>query len=270
MTDHAELPEFKATAQKNLDECPRDSSNLISRAIGRGFEMFAQLNSDPSKSQRKVLAGSLALHALLFVWLLRAPEPRLLNPTSVAPGRNGRVLAQLYWPTLSADDSTTSSSDRASEVYRHQRLGHEKLIWKQNPTPAKLPLPSTPFAGATDNSNTATLSKLGHGAPAGLPYGSVPGSPIYGDEIRPALPVTMPDPVVYPWDLPESEGNVVIEFTIDERGEIVRTRVVQSMGPKLDEKALEAAGNWHFRPATQNGVAIASKQDYIFHFRARG
>jgi TonB family protein len=123
---------------------------------------------------------------------------------------------------------------------------------------------------AEDDAKTATLSKLGHGAPAGLPYGSVPGGPIYGNEIRPALPVTMPDPVVYPWQLPPSEGNVVIEFTIDERGEVIRTEVIHSMGPELDEKALAAAGNWRFRPATKNGVAIASKQDYIFHFRARG
>jgi len=42
------------------------------------------------------------------------------------------------------------------------------------------------------------------------------------------------------------------------------------MGSQLDEKALAAAQNWRFRPATRNGVAIASKQDYIFHFRARG
>jgi hypothetical protein len=42
------------------------------------------------------------------------------------------------------------------------------------------------------------------------------------------------------------------------------------MGPKLDEKFLAALENWHFQPATRNGVAIASKQDAIFHFRARG
>jgi outer membrane biosynthesis protein TonB len=42
------------------------------------------------------------------------------------------------------------------------------------------------------------------------------------------------------------------------------------MGSKLDQKALAAAANWHFTPAMHNGVAIASKQDYIFHFRARG
>lgn len=234
--------------------------------------MFAQVNSVAARSQRKILAGSLALHGLLFAWLLHTPEPRLLSANSVAPGRNGRVLTQLYWPTQFPDDSSTSSSDRASEIYRHQRLGNQKLIWKRTSVPAKLPLPSAPrpSSEADDDAKIATLSKLGHGAPAGLPYGSVPGSPVYGNEIRPALPVTMPDPVVYPWELPESEGNVVIEFTIDERGEIVRTAVIQSMGPKLDEKALQAAGNWRFRPATQNGVAIASKQDYIFHFRARG
>ncbi|MGB8730257.1 MAG: energy transducer TonB, partial [Candidatus Sulfotelmatobacter sp.] len=114
------------------------------------------------------------------------------------------------------------------------------------------------------------LSKLGHGAPAGLPYGTLPGGPVFGDEIRPALPVATVDPVVYPWELPESEGNVVVEITIDERGEIVRKTVLHSMGAKLDEKFLAALENWRFQPAMRNGVAIASKQDAIFHFRARG
>jgi TonB family protein len=233
--------------------------------------MFAQLNHAWSKSQRGILMGSLAFHGFLFAWLLHTPEPQLLTASSVAVGHNGRVLAQIYFPTQSPDDSATSSSDHATEIYRHQRLGHQKLAWTPTSTQPKLPLPTPLTASETeDNSKTATLSKLGHGAPAGLPYGSVPGGPVYGDEIRAALPTDMPDPVVYPWQLPESEGNVVIEFTIDERGEVVRTTVTQSMGQALDEKALEAAKNWHFRPATRNGVAIASRQDYIFHFRARG
>jgi TonB family protein len=232
--------------------------------------MFSELNFDTR--QRKILMGSLGLHALLFAWLLHVPEPRLLTPESVAIGRNGRVLTRVYFPTQSPDESATSSFDRATRVYRHQRVGHEKLILKQNSAQAKLSLPPPPIAPsvAEDDAKTATLSKLGHGAPAGLPYGSVPGGPIYGNEIRPALPIAMPDPLVYPWQLPPSEGNVVIEFTIDEDGEVVRTAVIQSMGPQLDEKALAAARNWRFRPATKNGVAIASKQDYIFHFRARG
>jgi len=225
-----------------------------------------------SSGQRRALAGSFALHGLLFAWLLHAPEPQLLSPASIALGRNGKVLTRLYWPTQSADDSTTSSSASASEVYRHQRLGHEKLIWKRSFALAKLPPPRATVAPSAiaDTSKTATLSKLGHGATAGLPYGTLPGGPVYGDEIRPALPITTADPVVYPWELPDAEGNVVVEITIDERGEIVRKAVLHSMGPKLDEKFLAALESWHFQPATHNGVAIASKQDAIFHFRARG
>jgi TonB family protein len=232
--------------------------------------MFAQLNAGKSTRQRRVLAGSLALHALLFLWLLHRPEPQLLNATSVALGRNGNVVTQLYFPTQSPDDSTTSSSDRASEVYRHQRLGHEKLILKQTSALAKLPQLPLSASPAEDNAKTATLSKAGHGAPAGLPYGSLPGGPVYGDEIRPALPITTSDPVVYPWQRPDSEGKVIIEITIDERGEIVRKTVLQSLGPAIDNQCLAALENWHFQPATHNGIPIPSKQDAIFPFKARG
>jgi TonB family protein len=238
--------------------------------LGVGF-VFAQLHPGTS-TQRRLLAGSLALHGILFAWLLHSPDPQLLMPNSVAIGRSGKVVAHLYFPTQSPDDSATSSSDSATEAYRHQRLGHEKLTWKPTAAQAKLAAPPSPLApsGAEDNSETATLSKQGHGALAGLPYGSVPGGPVYGDEIRPALPITTADPVVYPWQRPTSEGKVVIEITIDERGEIVRKTVLQSLGPDIDSKCLAALENWHFRPATHNGAPIPSKQDAIFPFKARG
>jgi TonB family protein len=233
--------------------------------------MFTQLNAGASKNQPRTLTVSLALHGLLFVWLLHTPEPRLLNPSPLALGRNGKLVTPIYFPTDSPDDSATSSPDRATELYRHPRLGHEKLILKQNVALAKLPLAQAPISPSTaeDKAKTATLSKLDHGAPAGLPYGTLPGGPVFGDEIRPALPVATVDPVVYPWELPESEGNVVVEITIDERGEIVRKTVLHSMGEKLDERFLAALENWRFQPAMRNGVAIPSKQDAIFHYRAR-
>ncbi len=193
-------------------------------------------------------------------------------PNSIAIGRNGKVVAHLYFPTQNPDDSATSSSDSATEAYRRQRLGHEKLTWKPTSTQANLTAPPSPLtpSGAEDDSKTATLSKLGHGTLAGLPYGSVPGGAVYGDEIRPALPITTADPVVYPWQRPTSEGKVVIEITIDETGEIVGKTVLQSLGPDIDNKCLAALENWHFRPATHNGAPIPSKQDAIFPFKARG
>jgi TonB family protein len=234
--------------------------------------MFAQLHSGVPRSQRKVLAASVVLHGAFFAWLLHTPEPQLLMPVSVARGHSGKVVTQLYWSSRTPDDSSTSSSDRASEVYRHQRLAHDKLIWKANPKPAKQTLSKAPISpySAADNSQTATLSLLGHGAPAGLPYGSLPGGRVYGDEIRPALPIATADPVVYPWERPSAEGRVIIEITIDERGEIVRKTVLQSLGPDIDNKCLAALENWRFAPATHNGSPIASKQDAIFPFKARG
>jgi len=123
---------------------------------------------------------------------------------------------------------------------------------------------------AEDDSKTQTLSALGHGAQAGLPYGTLNRGALSGDEVRPALPVATFDAVAYPWELPDSEGNVVVEIVIDERGDIVAKTVLQSLGPKLDEKVLLALQNWRFQPATRNGSPIASKQDAIFHFHARG
>jgi len=233
--------------------------------------MFAQLYPAAARRQNTILVGSLALHAGLLAWFLYAPEPPRLNPTSVALGRNGNSLTRLYWRSNYPDDSTHSSADDATEHYRHQRLGHEKLVWKAPTQLAKLapPVPLTRI-DAEDTSNTQTLSALGHGAQAGSPYGSLNSGQLYGDEIRPALPVATSDPVVWPWQLPDSPGNEVIEITIDERGEIVRKVVLQSLGSDIDNKCLAALENWRFHPATRNGTPIASKQDAIFPFKARG
>jgi TonB family protein len=233
--------------------------------------MFNQLNPTTAKRQRWLRWGSLAGHGLLLAWLLHAPEPMLLNPVSVALGHNGKSVTRLYWESKNHDDSTHSSADSATERYRHQRLAQTKLTWQAPAQLAKL-APQNPLARTDkeDNSQTQTLSALGHGAQAGLSYGTLNRGQLYGEEIRPALPVATSDPVAYPWELPDSEGNVVVEITIDERGEITAKTVLQSLGPKLDEKVLVALDNWHFHPATRNGSPIPSKQDAIFHFRARG
>jgi TonB family protein len=233
--------------------------------------MFAQFNPSTSR-EKKILWGSVAAHGLLLAWLLHAPEPQLLTPVSIALGRNGNAVTRIYFPSKNPDDSKDSSPDRSSQVYRRQRMGHEKLVLKPNTQLAKLSPPPVQFSptGAEDQSKTATVSNLGHGTPAGLPYGTLMRGPGFGDEIRPALPVATSDPVVYPWQLPDFEGNVVVEITIDTRGEITKKTVLQSLGPNIDEKVLIALDSWHFHPATKNGAPIPSKQDAVFHFRARG
>src|SRR3954469_13336429 len=94
-----------------------------------GPMMFQQLHPAPASPQRWVRTGSLVFHGALLVWMLRAPEPMLLNPVSVALGENGKSVTRLYWSSKSPDDSSHSSSDLATMRYRHERLG-EKLTWK--------------------------------------------------------------------------------------------------------------------------------------------
>lgn len=233
--------------------------------------MFAQLNPGTAGRQRWLRAGSLIVHGILLAWLLHSPEPLLLQPASVAYGHNGNSVTRLYWSSKTPDDSKQSSSDLATERYRHERLG-QKLTWKAPKHLAKLSAPQTPLTRteAEDNSKTQTLSALGHGAQAGQMYGTLNGGPAFGNEVRPALPSATSDPVVYPWQLPNFAGNEVIEITIDERGEIVKKTVLQSLSPEIDSKCLAALDNWHFHPATRNGIPIPSKQDAIFPFRARG
>lgn len=232
--------------------------------------MFAQLNPVTARRQQYLLAASVALHVFVLAWLLREPAALLLSPTSVAVGQNGTSVTRLYWDSKSHDNSTHSSPEQATEKYSHQRLSQNKLTWKASAASAKLKQNPVTRAEAEDKSQTQTLSALGHGAQAGAAYGTLSQGQLYGDEIRPALPVQTSDPIVYPWQLPTSPGNEVIEITINEQGEIVHKVVLQSLGSDIDDKCLAALENWHFHPATRNGVPIPSKQDAIFPFRARG
>lgn len=59
---------------------------------------------------------------------------------------------------------------------------------------------------------------------------------------------------------------MIVEITIDEKGNIVEKTVVRSLVPAVNLKVLAALENWRFRPATRDGVPIPSKQDVYYHF----
>jgi len=104
-------------------------------------------------------------------------------------------------------------------------------------------------------------------ARAGSAYGSLAEGPIDGSEIRPALPVAFVSPEISRSELPAGvQGDVVVEVTIDARGNIVEKRILQRIGYGIDEKVLAALEGWRFTPATQDGVPIPSRHDVHFHF----
>jgi TonB family protein len=76
-----------------------------------------------------------------------------------------------------------------------------------------------------------------------------------------------PDPSIYPGQLPQGlQGDVIVEVTIDEHGTVTETKIVQSLQSDIDDKVIATLKNWHFKPASVDGVAISSRQDVHFHF----
>lgn len=69
-------------------------------------------------------------------------------------------------------------------------------------------------------------------------------------------PISVPQPV-YSDKAREAgiAGKVRVELTVDESGNVVETKVIESLGYGLDEAALEAARNARFEPAMRCGKA---------------
>ena len=63
-----------------------------------------------------------------------------------------------------------------------------------------------------------------------------------------------------------NNGDVIVEITIDEQGNVVKTAVLKGIRNDLDQKVIATLQNWRFKPATQDGVPIPSQQDVHFHF----
>jgi protein TonB len=88
-----------------------------------------------------------------------------------------------------------------------------------------------------------------------------------GDEVKPALPVAFQDLKIPRSELPSGiQGDVIVEITIDTQGAVVEERLLQGLGHGVDERVIAVLRDWHFHPATRNGVAIPSKHDVHFHF----
>jgi outer membrane biosynthesis protein TonB len=105
-------------------------------------------------------------------------------------------------------------------------------------------------------------------ARGGSLYGArIPGAPLTGHEIIPALPQVFPDPAISRADLPPGvQGDVIVEVTIDENGNVVETWLIRGIGYGIEDRVLATLHQWHVRPASKDGVTIASQHIVTFHY----
>jgi len=220
------------------------------------------------RGSRAAATCSVAAHGILLLWLLHPPTPKVVAPSFVVNGDYGTQIAHLYWPsqrTHPVNDTTPGTADPSA----HQQL-NAHLTWKHRAKATRSARRESPRPKLGTDAETAASGQAAQARPAGSPLGTVLEGSLTGEEVRPALPVVSPDPIVASPELDGLQGDVVVEITIDEKGNIIQKVVIQSLAPTVDGKVLEALENWRFRPATRNGIPIPSKQDVFYHFPRLG
>jgi protein TonB len=202
------------------------------------------------KSRKWPWLASLAAHLLFLIVLFHQPKPVFVAPSSVVRGRSPSSSI-IYLA------STNSSDTRATDTPSSQALTLPAPSSSQRSQPQAR---KSPRRGPENPPRTRDLKQL---ADAGSPFGSLIEGPASGHDTRPALPVHFPDPDL---DRSSLRGDVIVEITIDVRGNVIETRLLQGIEQGVNEKVITTVQRWRFTPATQDGMPIASKQDVHFHF----
>jgi TonB family protein len=215
--------------------------------------VFTGLQSTSSGFRRKrAVEVSVAAHlALLAVIVFHNPRIIDLQPAWLAYGDGAHTL--IYLPP--GNDATPPDA---------AKLQFPRPLSKPRPKPQSVP----PKPAPEPQPVTVADAEAGdHNAHAGSALGTMIDGPITGHEVHVAYPTVYPDPPVNRAELPRDlVGDVVIEVTIDSDGNVVETRIVQSIGHGIDEKIEATLRRWHYQPATLDGTRVASRHDVHFHF----
>ena len=215
--------------------------------------MFAAVKPGGGWLRRWALLLSFGLHVAVIALLLHHPEPNLLAGVASLRGNGGRgaALTTIYLPGESI--ATTP-----------RKMDEERPEHKVFPKKSSRKSPRVVVEGKAQPPTTE--QSLDPGLP-GYILGSLSSGFANEHDVHIALPLVAPNPPIVRAQLPEwIRGDVIVEVTIDERGNVVQTRVLQTVGYGLEAVVADTLRQWRFLPAKVDGVAVASRQDVHFHF----
>ena len=195
-----------------------------------------------------MVAGGFGAGFLLFLllWLDMRNDGDFYRPEDKTGSVDGQVFEPLPAPMASGDRSASGMSEAAEEAMRNPPPPPPMAA----PRPVETPAPR-PIADASTQTNRP--------APTLAP-GSVP------------VPISKPA-MKYPAEaLRNGEtGKVVVRIEVGVDGEPTAVSIVSRSGSRsLDRAAVQAAKRWRFRPAQQNGRAIAAAVEVPIAFTLEG
>ena len=89
--------------------------------------MFSQTTPVKPHRQLWVRIASMAIHGLFLAWLLHAPRPDFIAPSSVAYGKAGSTITELYWRT---PDSTPNATGQTRASTPSPRVTRARVTWQ--------------------------------------------------------------------------------------------------------------------------------------------
>jgi TonB family protein len=216
--------------------------------------VFTELQRSGQTRWNRALVTSFAVHGILLFLLIHRAGAVFITPSDVDLGMKGSSgsVSIVYLAPVGLE--------RTQSPPEEQRPSLRAAL-------APKPKPHKPDREIRQTNQATRDDAPEQTARGGSPYGRVPGSPITGNEIVPALPEVFPDPPVSRSDIPAGvQGDVIVEVTIDEQGNVVQTKLLQGIGYGIEQKVLSVLPRWHFRPASKDGVTVASQHIVYFHY----
>jgi protein TonB len=148
------------------------------------------------------------------------------------------------------------------------KAGGQRSRPQQHTIPVKAPEPEiarvTPLLPA-DSEAAAPITNT-QGADSGG-AGASSSDALGTDNIQIALTTYSPSPKPDLSRLPPGmQGEVVLDVTIDPTGKVADLQLLHALGYGVEQPVIETVRTWTFRPATKDGVPVASVQELHFHF----
>ncbi len=210
-----------------------------------------KLGTEGQKRSRTSQAISFAIHAAVIAALGYHPAARILKPEGSLRGMGGGgvTTTMLFAPGASVLQAKKPDPEQERDRTLRLQAAKKKKTAAQPVQQAAVPSQS-----------------LRPGMP-GYVLGSLSSGFVNDHDVRVALPTIAPDPPIIRSKLPDwIRGDVIVEVTISETGEVTETAVLQHVGFGLEDIIVSTLKQWHFTPAKVDGIAVASKQDVHFHF----
>lgn len=221
--------------------------------------------------RRSLMPLSVVLHAAAFGALIMAPlvadNGTLPDPGPAASRYISAVPTPPLPPTPPPPQGQVGRVERATVP-----LAAANLIEPENPAP---------ITSASDPAGVPSIGTAG--APSGIDLGEVgspsavavvppapPREPIrIGGVIREPKKIVDVAPVYPPLAIAaRKEGTVIMEAMLDERGNVVRVRVLRSE-PLLDAAAVSAVERWRYTPTLLNNQPVPVLMTVTVRFSLR-